>query len=90
MAISIGDAVLKLGVDTRDLDRGLKGIGAKIKQHQKAIGLGMAAAGTAILGGLAMSMKAAASFEGAMREVNTMMGLSQDEFVASYARVETE
>ena len=80
MAISIGDAVLQLGVDTKDLEKGMKGVGATIKKHQKAIGIGMTAAGGAILAGLGMSLKAAVDFEGAMREVNTMMGLSQEEF----------
>ena len=80
MAISVGDAVLELGVDTKDLEKGMKGVGATIKKHQKAIGIGMTAAGGTILAGLGMSLKAAVDFEGAMREVNTMMGLSQEEF----------
>ncbi len=57
MAISVGDAVLKLGVDTKDLDRGMKSIGATIKKHQRAIGLGMVAAGGAILAAGALSIK---------------------------------
>ncbi len=80
MSISIGDALLKLGVDTRDLDKGLKGLGARIKKHQRAIGIGMVAVGGTILAGFGMSIKAAADFEGAMREVNTMMGLAENEF----------
>jgi len=50
MAISIGDAMLKLGVDKGNFDRDMKGIGASIKKHQKAIGIGMVAVGTAIVG----------------------------------------
>ncbi len=80
MAISVGDAILKLGVDTTDLEQGMKGLGNSIKKHQKAIGIGMVAAGGVILAGLGASLKAAADFEAAMREVNTMMGLSQEEF----------
>jgi len=80
MAITVGDAVLKLGVDKTDLDKGLQGIKGSIQKHSKAIGIGMVAAGGVILGGFAMGIKAASDFEGAMREVNTMMGLSQDEF----------
>ncbi len=88
MAISIGDALLTLGVDTKDLEKGLQGVGATIKKHQKAIGLGMVAAGGTILAGLGMSLKAAADFEGAMREVNTMMGLTGEEFTAFSAEVQ--
>ena len=80
MPVSIGDAMLKLGVDTKDLDKGLRGVGASIKKHQKAIGIGMVAAGGAMLAGLGVSLKAAVDFESAMREVNTMIGLSQEEF----------
>ena len=57
MAISVGDALLTVGVDTKDLDKGMKGIGASIKKHQKAIGLGMVAAGGAILAAGALSIK---------------------------------
>ncbi len=88
MAIDLGDAVLTLGVDKRDFDASMKGIGASIKKHQKAIGIGMVAAGGTILAGLGMSLKAATDFESAMREVNTMMGLSQEEFMAFSGEVQ--
>ena len=89
MSISIGDALLTLGVDTKDLEKGMKGVGATIKKHQKAIGIGMVAAGGTILAGLGMSLKAAADFESAMREVNTMIGLSQEEFMEFSKEVQT-
>ena len=57
MAISIGDAVLKVGVDTKSLEKGMKGIGATIKKHQKAIGIGMTVMGGAILAAGVMSVK---------------------------------
>lgn len=50
MSISIGDALLKVGVDKKDFDRDMKGIGASLKKHQKAIGIGMVAMGAAIVG----------------------------------------
>ena len=50
MAIDIGDALLKLGLDKKDFDRDMKGIGASLKKHQKAIGIGMVAVGAAITG----------------------------------------
>jgi len=61
--ISVGDAVLKLGVDTRDLDKGMQGLGAKIKQHNKAIGLAMVATGGIILGISAATIRAASDVE---------------------------
>ncbi len=80
MAISVGDVVLKLSIDKGNFNKGMASIGQTIKQHQRAIGIGMAAIGTAVVGGLALSLKMASDFEGAMREVNTMIGLSQEEF----------
>jgi len=47
MAISVGDAVLKLGVDTKDLDRGMKGVGATFQKHQAVIGAAFTAIGAA-------------------------------------------
>ncbi len=89
MAISIGDAVLEIGVDKGDFDRDMKGLGASIKKHQKAIGVGMTAMGATILTGLGLSLKAAGDFEGAMREVNTMMGLADEEFTDFSKQVQT-
>ncbi len=89
MAINIGDALLTLGVDTKDLDKGMKGVGASIEKHQKAIGVGMTAMGATILTGLGLSLKAAGDFEGAMREVNTMMGLADEEFTDFSKQVQT-
>lgn len=80
MSIKVGDALLSLGIDTTDLDQGMQTLGNKMQKHRKAIGLAVTAAGAAIVGGLSLAMKAAADFEAAMREVNTMMGLSQEEF----------
>jgi len=82
ISISIGDALLKLGVDTTGFDKGLQGVGASLKKHQKAIGMGMVAMGGTIMGGFAVATKAAADFDSAMREVNTMLGLSEVDFEA--------
>ena len=57
ISISVGDAVLKVGVDTKGMEKGLKGLGASIKKHQRAIGIGMAAMGGAILAAGALSIK---------------------------------
>jgi len=88
MAILIGDALLKIGVDKSDLDKGMQSLGDSIKKHNKAIGIAMTAMGAAILGGFALSMKASAEFGKAMREVNTMMGLSEEEFAAFSSEVQ--
>ncbi|MCK5236331.1 MAG: phage tail tape measure protein, partial [Deltaproteobacteria bacterium] len=80
MAISIGDAVLKIGLDKKDFEHSMSGLVNGIKKHRKAIGLAMTATGAAIVGGLGLALKSAVGFESAMREVNTMIGLSQTEF----------
>lgn len=78
MAISIGDAVLKVGVDTRDLDKGMKGIGASIKKHQKAIGIGMIAVGGAILAAGALSIKTFAQMGDAVQKMALRTGFSTE------------
>jgi len=78
MAISIGDAVLKVGVDTKDLDKGMKGIGASIKKHQKAIGIGMIAMGGAILAAGAMSIKTFAQMGDAVQKMALRTGFSTE------------
>ena len=80
MAISIGDAVLKLGVDKKDFDRSMSGIAKSVGEHRKKIGVAMTAMGAVIVGSLGLALKSSVDFESSMREVNTMMGLSQKEF----------
>lgn len=82
MAISIGDALLKIGVDADDLDRDMQKAVKKLKGQIKVVGVAMTAMGTAIVAGFALAVKSAVEFETAMREVNTMIGLSQAEFEA--------
>ncbi len=78
MAISVGDAVLKLGVDTKSLDAGMKGLGAKIKKHQKAIGIGMAAAGGAILAAGILSVKTFAEMGDEVQKLALKTGFSTE------------
>lgn len=64
MAISVGDAVLKITGDTKELDKSLKDIEAKMKKFNdvtKKVGLGMMAAGTAMAAGFVSATKAAAA-----------------------------
>lgn len=69
MAISIGDALLKLGIDTKDLDKGMKGLSGRIQKHNKAIGLAMTAAGGAII---AMGVSSVRTFAQMGDEVQKM------------------
>ncbi|MFA5064953.1 MAG: phage tail tape measure protein [Dehalococcoidia bacterium] len=82
--ITVGDALLKLGIDDSDLDKSMKGLGGKLTSGlgtvAKGVGIGLAAVGTAAVGVGIASVKMAADFEGGMREVNSMMGLSEEEF----------
>ncbi len=87
MADPTAELLVKIGTDTKAFNTGLDaadkrmgGFANSIKKHHKAIGVAMTAAGAAILVGLGTSLKAAVGFESAMREVNTMIGLTQDEF----------
>lgn len=78
MAISIGDALLKVGVDTKPLEKGMKGIGATIKKHQKAIGIGMIAMGGAILAAGVMSIKTFAQMGDAVQKMALRTGFSTE------------
>ena len=87
MATVIGEFIGKIGVDTAGFTKGINDadtrmgkFASKFAEHRKAIGYGMTAIGGAIVGGFGLSMKSAAEFEAGMREVNTMMGLGQEEF----------
>ncbi|MBA7639677.1 hypothetical protein ES703_47337 [subsurface metagenome] len=78
ISISIGDALLKIGVDKRDFDKGMKGIGASIKQHQKAIGAGMAVMGGAILAAGALSIKTFAEMGDEVQKMALRTGFSTE------------
>ncbi len=74
MSISIGDALLTLGVDTKDLDQGMKTLGASIKKHQKAIGIGMTAVGATILAVGGMTIKTASDIEEMTAKFDVVFG----------------
>jgi hypothetical protein len=70
MAISIGDAILHLGVNTSDLDKDMKKLNDNIKSQVKTVGMAFAGFGVAITGAMAASIKAAAEeAEGTWLEV---------------------
>ncbi len=76
------DVEIRIGVDDKATSK-LKGIGNQMQRMSgtfKKAGIGMMAAGAALGGGLIALGKMAADFEGSMREVNTMVGLTQEGF----------
>jgi len=86
VAISAGDAVLELGVDNKGLDKGLNAATGKINSAADKWGKSMKIAGGIMVAAVAAvavtSLKMASDFDSAMREVNTMMLLNEEEFGA--------
>ena len=75
-----GELTLK-GLDKADKQlTGLQGKVEKFSGGIKKAGMAMTAGGAVIVGGLGLALKSAVDFESSMREVNTMMGLGQEEF----------
>ena len=84
MAIDLGDAKITINVDdkaSKKLDA-LEGRMSKMSKSFQKAGLAMMGAGVVLGGGLIVLAKGAADFDTAMREVNTMLLLSQTEFQA--------
>lgn len=78
MAVTVGDAVLKLGVDTKDFEKGMKGLKGKMQQHSRAIGLGMAAMGGAIVAAGALSIKTFAEMGDEVAKMALRTGFSTE------------
>jgi len=76
MAISIGDAVLKLGVDTKSFDKGMTGLTGRIKQHRKAIGLAMVGIGASIIAVGVSSIKTWAAMGDEIGKMSRKIGFS--------------
>jgi len=78
------DVIVKIGADITGLNRGLDKAGNSINKFSDKIARRMQIAGTALVGASAAigasALKMAGDFDGAMREVNTMMQLSEEEF----------
>lgn len=86
MAINAGDAVIKLGLDTKKFDSDLKGVSGRLDRASQKWGRKMKIAGGIMIAAVAAigaaSLKMAADFDSAMRSVNTMMLLSEEAFGA--------
>ncbi len=78
MAISIGDAILKLKIDTADFDKGFIGLRSTIEQHRKAIGIAMLGMATAVIGGAIASVKAYADMGSAVYDMSKRTGFSTE------------
>ncbi len=86
MAITVGDALLKLGVDKSQFQRDVAAAGKHVESRMRKMGAAVRKAGIAFtaLGaaggaGIGLMVKAAADFDKAMREVNTLIGLSEEQ-----------
>jgi len=78
MAISIGDALLKLGVDKKDFDRDMNSIRGNMEKHRKAIGMAMIGIGTAVVGMAAKSIKAYASMGDEVQKMALRTGFTTE------------
>jgi len=90
-AINVGDGFVELGLDNKEFNSKLDAAGKKFTGKLDKWKRGMKIAGGVIAGAAigigTVSIKMAADFDGAMREVNTMMLLNQEEFEALSADV---
>lgn len=76
--ISVGDAVLKIGVDTKGVDKGLKGLKGQFMKHSKAIGIGMTAVGGTILAVGIKSVKTYAEMGDEVQKMALRTGFSTE------------
>ena len=78
MATSIGEAVLTIGLDDSQVTKGMKGIGASLKKHSKAIGLGMTAVGGTIMAVGLTSVKAFADMGDEVHKMSLRTGIATE------------
>ena len=78
MAISVGDAYVKLGLNTTSFDKGMQGLKGQIQKHSRAIGMAMTAAGGAILAAGALSVKTYAQMGDEVQKMALRTGFSTE------------
>jgi len=78
MATSIGEAVLTIGLDDSQVTKGMKGIGASLKKHSRAIGIGMTAVGGSILAIGLTSVKAFADMGDEVHKMSLRTGIATE------------
>lgn len=87
------DIVIKIGADVSGLNKGLKNAGNSVQGFSDKTARRMKIAGAALIGATVAiggaSLKMAADFDGAMREVNTMMQLGEEQFKSFSKEIQT-
>lgn len=78
MAVSIGEAVIKLGFDDSSMQKTLKSLGTTAKIGGKFIAAGLAAATTAVVGLGTASIRAYGEFEQTVGGIETLFDKSAD------------
>ena len=78
MATSIGEAVLTIGLDDSAVTKGMAGIGASLKKHSRAIGLGMTAVGGSIMAIGVTSVKAFADMGDEVHKMSLRTGIATE------------
>ncbi len=78
MAINVGDAFIKLGLDKTAFDKQMTGLKGTIQQHSKQIGMAMTAAGGAILAAGALSVKTYAEMGDDVQKMALRTGFSTE------------
>ncbi len=83
MAIEIGDAILRLGVDTTDLDRELASVQAKMRnfgQRAGEVGRSLTMLSAPLVAMVGASVKAAISFEDSFAGIRKTVDATEQEF----------
>lgn len=82
MGNELSKLMVVIGANTAQFEKGMKGVTSNLQSVGKKMTMigGAMVAGVAAIGGT--SLKMASDFSGAMREVNTMMLLNEEEFKA--------
>ncbi len=101
MAITVGDALLRLGLDKGSFDRDMKATEKLVKDRMGKMQDSLKATSASFLkvgksagimagigaGAIGILVKSAADFDKAMREVNTLVGLSEEQMADMRAEV---
>ncbi len=101
MAITVGDAILRMSVDKGPFDRDIKSAEKLVKDRMGKMRDSLKATSASFLkigrqagimagigaGAIGVMVKSAADFDKAMREVNTLVGLSEEQMASMRAEV---
>ena len=76
--ISIGDALLKIGVDTKNIDKGMKGLQGNIQKHKKQIGMAMVAMAGTVVAASTVAIKQFAAMGDEVQKMALRTGFSTE------------